>query len=279
LGVFSLGWDAIAHAPLKRGKATFTDMGAGVVYIPFYYNGKEQVFVSDPFYLDAKKQPHYFHADKSDLQTVTIDRKYPIANYKIWWSQLFVNARFESSKDRDFTQPDTLFTIKENTYWRKIAVPLDVNKPSRFYRFINQGWPLDLAEISFFDSNGEAVTGTWIGDTTTMNNPGLPNIHDGDRLSFATIQSWVGMDFGREIALSRIEYTPRNDANGIYPGMKYELMYFDRNSWVSMGVKTAVDYSITFEDIPKNALLWLRNLTEGKEERIFEYKAGKQKWL
>jgi hypothetical protein len=210
---------------------------------------------------------------------VTIDRKYPIADYKIWWSQLFVNARFESSKDRDFTQPDTLFTIKENTYWRKMSVPIDVNKPSRFYRFINQDRPLDLAELHFFDSNGEEVTGKWIGDTTTMNNPKLSNSYDGDRLSYVTIESWLGIDFGKETALSRIEYTPRNDANGIYPGMRYELLYFDRDKWTSIGIKTATEYSITYDHVPRGALLWLRNLTEGREERIFLNENGKQRWF
>ena len=64
--------------------------------------------------------------------------------------------------------------------------------------------------------------------------------------------------------MSRIEYIPRNDANGIYPGMVYELLYFDRDGWASLGKQTASDYSITFEDVPKGALLWLRNLTKRK---------------
>ena len=104
-----------------------------------------------------------------------------------------------------------------------------------------------------------------------MKNPGLPNIYDGDRLTFTAIQSWIGIDFGSETAISRIEYTPRNDANGIYQGMKYELFYFDRDQWVSMGEKIATDDTITYDEVPQSALLWLRNLTEGREERIFTY--------
>ena len=45
-----------------------------------------------------------------------------------------------------------------------------------------------------------------------------------------------------------------------------------------MGVKTATDYTITFDNVPDNALLWLRNLTEGREERIFTYENGRQVW-
>lgn len=30
--------------------------------------------------------------------------------------------------------------------------------------------------------------------------------------------------------------------------------------------------------LPKGALLWLKNHTQGKEERIFTYEDGKQVW-
>ena len=279
LGVFSLGWQGIAHARIKHGKATFKDVGVGVVYIPFYFAGDRQVFVSNPFYLDADKQMHYFHPDMNNTQTVTFDRKYKIADHKIWWSQLFINGRFEAANDEKFTEPVPIFIVKENTWWRKITVPVDASIQSRYYRFINQGWPCDLAEIHFYDAGGSKLKGRWIGDSTTMGNPELPNVCDGDRLTYAAIQSWVGVDFGRKVTVSRIEYTPRNDANGIYPGMNYELLYFNRDKWESMGVKTATDYFISFEKVPQDALLWLRNLTEGREERIFIYRDGKQIWL
>ena len=279
LGVFSMGWDAIAHASVKHGKATFKDMGVGVVYIPFYYIGNRQFFVSNPFYLDTRGERRYFHADINDAQTITIERKYPVADYKIWWCQSFINGKFEASDDEKFTHPKHIFTIKENSYCRKITVPVDSTIQSRYYRFVCGTRACHLAEIHFYDTAGAEVKGKWIGDTTTMGNPWLPNICDEDRLSYSSIESWVGIDFGRKVTLSKIEYMPRNDANGIYPGMNYELLYFDRDKWASMGVQTATGYSITYEKVPRGALLWLRNLTEGKEERIFVYQDGKQRWM
>jgi hypothetical protein len=59
--------------------------------------------------------------------------------------------------------------------------------------------------------------------------------------------------------------------------MNYELFYMD-DDWISLGVKEATGDSITFDKIPENALLWLRNLDEGKEERIFTLENGKQIW-
>jgi hypothetical protein len=44
-----------------------------------------------------------------------------------------------------------------------------------------------------------------------------------------------------------------------------------------MGKKTAIeDDMIVFEDVPKDALYWLRNHSKGTEERPFTYENGKQ---
>lgn len=74
--------------------------------------------------------------------------------------------------------------------------------------------------------------------------------------------------------LSPNERTP--DDNDVIIGQEYELLYWD-GKWVSLGRKTAEDYSLDY-DVPKNALLWLRNHTKGVEERIFTIDNGTQVW-
>lgn len=37
-------------------------------------------------------------------------------------------------------------------------------------------------------------------------------------------------------------------------------------------------YRLTYNNVPTNALLLLRNLTKGTEERIFTYEKGEQVW-
>ncbi len=280
LGVFTLAWEAVSVANIRGGRATFDNMSSEYVYIPFYYEDGRQVFVSNPFHLDVESRRRYFDPDKNNLQTITLDRKDRINDYKVWWGQVMVDARLETSNDGNFGPDKTqiLFTQKENTYWRTVIVPVDRPTPSRYYRLINNGLPIDLADIHFFDPNGDEITGTLIGDEVSMANPDLPNVVDGDILTWAMVESWVGVDFGRSVAVSRIEYIPRNDKNGIYPGMQYELFYFDTDGWVSMGVKTSTGDSITYDGVPEGALLWLRNHTEGKEERIFTFENGRQVW-
>ena len=65
--------------------------------------------------------------------------------------------------------------------------------------------------------------------------------------------------------------------NMIKQGDEYELFYYDM-AWKSLGKKIATTDSLVFENVPSNALLWLRNHTGGMEERPFTYENGKQVW-
>ena len=67
---------------------------------------------------------------------------------------------------------------------------------------------------------------------------------------------------------------PRNDGNGIYPGDKYELFYFDKDGWTSLGQQVTTEPFLDYLNVPDNALLWLRNLSNGVEERIFTWENG-----
>ena len=69
----------------------------------------------------------------------------------------------------------------------------------------------------------------------------------------------------------------RNNFNVIEVGNKYELMYYN-DRWVSLGIQTATNQYLEYDNAPTQALFLLRNLTQGKEERIFTYENGKQVW-
>ena len=61
-------------------------------------------------------------------------------------------------------------------------------------------------------------------------------------------------------------------------GHQYELFYWGRYGWVSLGKQQAENIKLTWQNAPANALYWLRDLTAGKEERIFTYENGQQVW-
>ncbi|TDS06575.1 hypothetical protein B0I21_11615 [Sphingobacterium paludis] len=89
---------------------------------------------------------------------------------------------------------------------------------------------------------------------------------------------WIGATLKSDQQLiSKIELVPKNDGNFITVNHNYELFYFD-NKWISIGKRIATSRKLYYEDVPKGAVLLLRNLTEGNEERIFTMKDSVQVW-
>ena len=64
--------------------------------------------------------------------------------------------------------------------------------------------------------------------------------------------------------------------NWVKIGDTYQLFFWDKNGWVSLGTQIATQQNVVFKNVPKNALLVLRDLTRGKQERIFTYENNKQ---
>jgi hypothetical protein len=81
-----------------------------------------------------------------------------------------------------------------------------------------------------------------------------------------------------KICLSKYPFEIRDgNANKIISGKTYELFYWN-NRWMSLGKKTAIKDSLKFDNIPNDALLWLRSRGSGAQERIFTYDHLKQKF-
>lgn len=70
---------------------------------------------------------------------------------------------------------------------------------------------------------------------------------------------------------------PEDESNRIFPGERYELFCW-RGYWRSLGEQEASDTVLVYDNVPAGALLWLRNLDKGVQERIFVYEDGKQIW-
>ena len=69
---------------------------------------------------------------------------------------------------------------------------------------------------------------------------------------------------------------PVDSTNMVKIGDKYELLYWDQFGWKSLGSKVASEKKLTFDKVPKNALLLLTDLSRGRKERIFTYENSKQ---
>ena len=69
---------------------------------------------------------------------------------------------------------------------------------------------------------------------------------------------------------------PLDPSNMIKIGDIYELFFWDNNKWNTLGQQVATAQQITFSGVPQNALLILKNVSRGKQERVFTYENNKQ---
>lgn len=269
LAVFNgLAWRPVAWAKIKAGKACFKDMGRGVVYLPVCFESEEIRAVTYPLLLHPSGELQTLKPGDSKIN-LSLTRKYPLTYSKTQWSRDMINCRFEASNDSTFCDSVVVFRIERpDPNLNFVNIPLsDTLKAYRYWRII--GKRIYLGELAFFDAQNSELKGRSIFHAEDKGET-HDRAFDNNVLTYSTTYSWLGMDFGEPQKINSIRYVSRTDANGIIPGMTYELFYFDRD-WVSAGKQVATSDSLYYENVPAGALYWLRNLNEGREERIFTY--------
>jgi len=275
LAIFNdLSWQPIACSKPAGQEIVFPKMGKDIVYLPVHYtNKKEMVPFAPPLILYSDGTVHPIIANKDSLQYMKLVRKYPNRGESDYWYSAFIDSHFEAADNPDFKSPHSICTIRHKPDYRYQFIPIDTTLSYRYWRFVaNEAWRAHLSDLRFYDKHKQEIKGKIIGMDSTKTN----ELFDPDPLSMCMIPEWVGMDFGKPVALSQIRYLPRNDANGIFPDNQYELFYYDfPQGWISMGIKTATGTYIEYDDVPSNGLYWLRNHTLGQEERIFTWENGK----
>lgn len=273
-------WVAVSFAEIKKGTALFEKMGRDILYLPGYYIQGQEEAAAYPFFLDLRGNMHTLKPDATRLKKLKLTRKYPFNNRQNYSSQRMVGGQIQGSDNPDFKNASTFFTIKDNPLGARIKVDINpTNKHFRYWRYLSpNGSSGNIAELQFYqDTTYLNPQGEIKGTPGSYENKGdtFEKAFDGDPLTFVDGHKsdgcWVGIDFGKPISVTSVGYTPRHDDNNVVPGSQYELLYYGEEGWVSLGRQTATDYFVEYDSIPENALLWLRNLSRGKEERIFTH--------
>jgi hypothetical protein len=57
------------------------------------------------------------------------------------------------------------------------------------------------------------------------------------------------------------------------------LYYWHEGQWTSVGKQVATTQVVEFNNVPAGGLYLLKDLTKGKEHRIFTYNDGVQTWF
>jgi hypothetical protein len=269
------------HWAEMNSPMVFTDMGKEIVYMPVCVV-KDRFSYGTPFVFTADEKIRWLEADTLQKQALKLTRKHPLFSD---WGRRMTGGEFQAAHKPDFSDAGGIHTV---TGIPELFQEIIFDKPGAFrcYRFFSPDeWGGNVAELEFYTgSDYQRITGKMIGTPGSYQDlpRTLDKAFDGDVLTFfdppTPDSAWVGMDFEKEVPITKIRYLPRNDDNNIAPGQLYELFYWGRGRWESLGQQTAADYVLHYDNAPLNALFLLRNLSKGKEERIFTYENGKQIW-
>lgn len=265
-------WIPVSRAVNQSGKCIFPYMGPGIIYLPAYFQDEQPVPTSTPFILKSNGKKMYLqNSDKKEK--IALRRKYPMESRKGYYIKRITGSIIEASNSKHFRISDTICTILNNPPMQPIELKL--NQRYHFFRIVpTLKTSAHIAEIYFFNNVGKRIYGDMEGSTSNSE-----LLNDGDILTSTWISGSLSFSFNLADTVTSICLLPYNDGNGVYPENEYELFYFDKErQWVSCGKKIADDYQLDFEKVPQGALLWLRNLTCGNEERIFTYENGKQRF-
>jgi len=279
-------WAPVCWGKISLGKATFKDVGKDVLYLPVGMTDNGVVAVADPVIVDRNGKITYIRADIENKQTMTLYRKFPVFTHLYDAIDLIVGGQIQVSNHPDFKDFVILHTIEKYGVTAE-DVFLDHVGEYRYWRYFSpKGAHCNIAELVFYGNESPLpIRGKIIGTQGSLENDKMYEkeaAFDGDALTYFDApdadNDWVGMDFGKPVAINRIYYMPRSDGNLIEIGDNYELVYWDGHQWQSLGRQQATGSRLVFENCPSNGLYLLHDLTKGEEERIFTYENGEQIW-
>jgi len=283
---YGLKFIPTAYTKPASGKAIFNNMCTDCVY--FLAEKDKQIKVlSNPLYLKGDSTIK-LNPDFNTKREVILTRKFKNREY-IYKMRTFAawlkGAKFQAADDKHFSKPVTLYEIDRKDYWIYTEKDIALDKPYRYYRYLSADTSkIRVAELGFIANNANIRDASVYGYCNNCDadpiKPVFENAFD-KKISTnlnGTAGSWVALDFKKPVIVDKVYFLIRNDLNAIDVGDTYELFYFNMG-WVSLGKKVANNLYLNFQDVPDNALLLLKDLTKGREERIFLFKDGKQVWL
>ena len=244
--------------------------------------------IGDPFVLEYNGHTESIAPDTSQHITMTLRRKYPVKGYLYEKLHRLEGGEFQASDDPLFRRRHVFHRIRENRGWGyEVRVP-DSVPPCRYWRYISYQRKsyCNMAELMFYaPGDSQPLKGRVIGTPGTHDDhPGYTReaVFDGDLLTCNDPQepdsAWVGLDMGRPVKVDRLFYYGRSDGNAVEVGDLYELFWWNGGRWQSLGRQLATRPSLEYRDAPARALFLLRDLTKGREERIFTYEDGRQQF-
>ena len=275
----NLQWTPIAYARIKeKNKVIFKNLAANNVHTVFISVNKKLIPASHAFTINDHGKVVNFEPKLGFTRSVNLSRKTKVTKRIKEFGANLIGTKIELSNSRDFKNSRLVFEISDTIVKPYFRAFNNRNK-YRYARLLNNTEEtLELARFIFYSKGNELDATVWLPDIEVSID--TPAIADSDPLSYISVPSKnnvssIGFDFGQKTDINGFDLLPRTDFNYVISGDTYELLYWNIG-WVTHGLKKATDYQISFKDVPKNCVLWLRNLSRGHEEDLFIYKDDEQ---
>lgn len=299
-GIIPVTWGKINRT---KQNVTFSSVIPDRYYFPVYYSpfGKSFSF-GEPFYLDKGGKIIKSHIEgKAD--DVTLLRKFPMKQGLVDKAVKLIGTVIQASNDPGFQPCDTVGIIADTLQPYFQDIKLDMNKgPYQYYQIkTTDEYPhAALSELEF-------ITDIRYGYENVIAASPLPILSSGDTLSEDKTEvrlmdepleriKWKSEYDGNPQTspepyptirfmlkkpqfVTKIRMMPLNADNGIIAGNQYELFCWNNGEWKKI-LSERARYNYITVSVPSGSLLWLRNLTGGKEELPFYVDSdGLQKFI
>jgi hypothetical protein len=279
LCVFTCG----RYVPVDKGKregrmALFHNLEPGIRFFPMYRNEVGQLeFAGYPFCIDSLGRTVSYVPDSTSGHRAVLRRKYAYHHHLKERGLRMAGNRAVGSAYADFRTSVPLFTFPRTLKTNRHVMRAETDVPVRYVRWYANPAKFNVvaAEVAFHErGTGREIPFSVLDLPDAIYGFGEDKMTDGDVLT--TFQAKepgsqvLTFDLGGLYRLDDMLFVPHNDGNYIEAGDEYELFYHAGvDGWKSLGRQIAVSDSLVYDNVPGNAVLWLRDLTKGKEEQQF----------
>ena len=279
-------WMPVCFAKRESGKAKFCKVGRGIVYLPASINKiGELVPEGNPFILATDGTRKEIVLDKQHPQRLRAVRKYTLTVEQKDYCRQMENGEFHVANSSNFSDSVIIAVAKNVNESRFYSIKPKYKGDYRYFRYMAPAGSYgNVGEIELYGKDGERLSHKRVyGYRWTEKGHEQAKLYDGDPLTSFTLQAtkrgWCGVEFEEPVHLSEIRFIPRNDGNYICEGDTYQLYYWDNDDWQMAGEQKGNREGVLwFDKVPSKALFLLRDITQGKQERIFTYENGEQIW-
>lgn len=272
LGLFTAGgFRPIDIARRQGNRAVFTNIEPRVIFFAVR-RGKSGAFerCSLPFMLENDGTVHLFRPDTTRTVAARLTRKFPIRFHQRERLASVVGLQVQVS-DAPGGPWRTIHTVEQSPAGNYYRLPVG-NVGQRFIRLYKpSGTTANLSELlASRDTLGLDTIALEIYGTEEARHK-YRYLADGDIMMGNPLEAGatdlVFRNPGGEV-LPYLFIVPSNDDNFVVPQQVYELLCFTESGVKSLGRQTAKGFAVEY-DVPENAVLWLRNLSKGREEQPF----------